>query len=92
MRTNDIFFVKPLISVFIHLFSINISWSTYHATGAVDEALRKTDKDHCPWSFHPTREKGKKCVHRVSDGGAGMGLLFNWTVQEGGLSGRVILE
>lgn len=71
MRTNDIFFVKPLISVFIHLFSINIS-------RAVDEALRKTRQRSLPVVLPSySGEKEKKCVHRVSDGGAGMGLSFN---------------
>ena len=82
MRTNDIFFVKPLISVFIHLFSINIS-------RAVEEALRKTDKDHCPWSFRPTQGRKRKSVCigcQMVEQGWGYRLI-EWSRREASLGG-----
>lgn len=54
---------------------------------AVDETLKKTDEDHCPWLVPSTLGREGKGIYGMSDGGAG--LSFNRMVQEGGLTGKM---
>ena len=56
--------------------------------GAVDEALRKTDKDHCLWSFHPTqrRKRNSVCIGCQMEQGWGYRLI-EWSRREASLGG-----